>query len=313
MIVVLGSANMDRIVHVDHFPVIGETSIACYETMNSGGKGANQSIAARKMGSDVYFFGAVGQDRAGNMLLENFQAHGIDLAGTRVVTFHLSGVAYITVDKKGDNTILYVPGANYEVKASQVPDCLLNSDNVILLQMEINPVENWKLIHKVKEKKENGARIILNAAPMVHVPTEIISSIDVLIMNSTEALMLSDNLNIGSEEFSKIARTVSERFGNICIITMGEDGVLAAHSQGMIRLPAIDVNAIDTTSAGDAFVGTFASYLDRGYSLKDSIMAGNIAGGLTTTKKGAQESLPTGEEVTSVFKQLKEQQDLLQQ
>lgn len=307
MIVVLGSANMDRMIYVDHFPRIGETSIAHYEIMHSGGKGANQAICAKKVGSEVYFFGSVGQDKAGNMLLENFQTYGIDVHGIDVNTSRLSGVAYITVDHSADNTILYVPGANLEAKASQVDDCFLTEETTVLLQMEISPAENWKLIYRAKER---GARVILNAAPVTHVPEEIISHLDVLVMNTTEALMLADNLDIPSEDFDEIAKIISGRYKNTCIITLGKEGVLAVTPHDYIKLPSIDVTALDTTSAGDALIGTFASYYDQGYPFKSCLMAGNIAGGLTAARCGAQESLPTAEEIKLVFKGYSEQRNL---
>lgn len=308
MIVVLGSANMDRMIYVDHFPTVGETTVADYEVMHSGGKGANQSICARKMGSEVYFFGAVGQDKVGNMLLENFQSYGIDITGVNVTTSNLSGIAYITVDNKGDNTILYVPGANLSAKASQIPDYFFNENTVFLIQMEINPAENWKLVYKAKER---GSRVILNLAPMKHIPVEIINHIDVLIMNETEAIMLAKILEIETNNFDKIAEYVSNNFNNTCIITLGQNGVVAVSKDGKINVPAIDVKALDTTSAGDAFVGTFASYYEKGFSLKDCITAGNIAGGLTTTKCGAQDSLPDMDEVMAIFRQIKEKRNLI--
>lgn len=307
MIIVLGSVNMDRMIYVDHFPRIGETSVANYEIMHSGGKGANQAICARKCGSEVYFFGAVGQDKAGNTLLENFQTYGIDVSGINVITSKLSGVAYVTVSSSAENTILYVPGANLEAKASQVSDYFLTEQTTVLLQMEINPTENWKIIHRAKER---GARIILNAAPVTHVPEDIISALDVLVMNTTEALMLADSLGIQSREFEQIARVISSKYNNTCIITLGKDGVLAVTQDDYINLPSIDVTAVDTTSAGDALIGTFASYYDQGYPFKTCLMAGNIAGGLTTTRCGAQESLPTSEEIKTVLKAYSEQKDL---
>ena len=305
MIVVLGSANMDRMIYVDNFPQIGETRIASYEVMHSGGKGANQAICARKIGSEVYFFGSVGQDKAGNMLLENFQTYGIDVSGVNVSTSRLSGVAYITVNSVADNTIVYVPGANTEVKASQIPDYFLTPQTTVLLQMEISPSENWKLIHRAKDR---GSKVILNAAPLTHVPEEIISEIDVLVMNTTEAHMLADSIGIEYDDFEDIAKTIVARFHNICIITLGKNGVLAVTPNDYINLPAIDVTAIDTTSAGDALIATFATYYDQGYPLKTCLMAGNIAGGLATTRCGAQESLPTAEEVKTVLKALTEEE-----
>lgn len=307
MIVTLGSTNLDRIIYVDHLPQVGETSMAKYEVSQPGGKGANQAIAARRIGSEVYFFSAVGQDTAGSILLDNLQSYGLDAHGISVVPAKLSGAAYITVDKNGDNTISYIPGANLDVKASQVPTAMLTSETVILLQMEINPVENWKLVHNAKA---NGSRIILNAAPIRHIPLNIINSIDVLVMNSTEASMFANELEIAFTSFESLSVTLANRFGNTCIITLGSDGVVAASNGLIYCVPALDVKVIDTTSAGDAFIGAFASYFERGYSLKDCITAGNIAGGLAVSKCGAQDSIPTGEEVTAVFRQIKEQRNI---
>lgn len=293
MIVVFGSASMDTIIGVDHLPTVGETVIGFSRLKNEGGKGANQAIAAAKLGNQVFFFGAVGQDSDGNTLLENFQSYGIDISGINVVP-ELSGNAYVTVSKDSENTIMYVPGANIEAKSSYVPDFLLKEDSIVLMQMEVPPTENWKLAARAKSR---NAKVILNAAPASYIPDEALQNIDILIINQSEALAFAKQHDIDTKDFKEIAKYVFAKYKVICIITLGNEGVLAVTGETDYYIPAINVDSVDTTCAGDAFVGTFVSYLDSGYSIKDCLIAGNIAGALATTVRGSQKSMPSASRI----------------
>lgn len=297
MIVVFGSASMDTIIGVEHLPTAGETVIGFSRLKNEGGKGANQAIAAAKLGNQVFFFGAVGQDSDGSILLENFQSYGIDISGINVVP-ELSGNAYVTVSNDSENTIMYVPGANIKAKSSFVPDFLLKENTIVLMQMEVTPTENWKLAMRAKSR---NAKVILNAAPASYIPDEVLKNIDILIINQSEALAFAKQHNIGTKNFNEIAKYVYEKHHVVCIITLGDDGVLAVTGESDYYIPAISVNSIDTTCAGDAFVGTFVSYLDSGYSIKDCLLAGNIAGALATTVRGSQKSMPSASSIRQLL------------
>lgn len=307
MVVVFGSVSMDTILSVDHLPIAGETTIGTSRLKNEGGKGANQAIAAAKMGNEVYFFGSVGQDLNGNILLENFQSYGIDIGGINVVP-EVSGAACVVVSGDSENSIVYIPGANKLAKSSSIPDYLLKEESIVLMQMEVPAVENWKLALRAKAKK---SKVILNAAPANYIPEEAFKNIDVLIINQNEALRVANQLNIETSDYQNIAESINKRFGIVCIVTLGENGVLAVSNTDKYFIPAILVDSIDTTCAGDAFVGTFVAYLDNGYSLKDCLIAGNIAGALTTTKRGSQKSMPSAADIRLMIRRERDLKNII--
>ncbi len=296
MIVVFGSINVDTIVNVDDLPMVGETVLGFSKIKNAGGKGANQAVAASKMQREVYFFGSVGQDQNGNMLLENLQSYGLDISNVNVVS-DVSGKAYITVSKNSDNTIVYVPGANLSTSVSQVHSHFLTEKTILLLQMEIQPVENWKLAIRAKN---HGAKVVLNAAPACNIPEDILKNIDILIMNRVEAMVLAKQHNLYDVSPEEIARFVYLKYNISCIVTLGSGGVIGIENGTVFNIKALNVMSIDTTCAGDAFVGVFVSCIDAGKSFEESLMFGNIAGGLATTIQGSQKSLPSYDDIFSV-------------
>lgn len=295
MIVVFGSINVDTIVTVDDLPAVGETVLCSSRIKNAGGKGANQAVAALKMNREVYFFGSVGQDNNGNMLLENLQSYGLDISNVSVVS-DVSGKAYITVSKNSDNTIVYVPGANLSTNASQVHSNFFTKQTILLLQMEIQHTENWKLAMKAKRY---GSRVVLNAAPACSIPDEVLENIDVLIMNQVEASVLARQQNLDNISPEEIARFIHSKYNISCIVTLGSDGVIGIENGKMYNIKALHVSSVDTTCAGDAFVGAFVSCIDAGKSFEESLVIGNAAGGLATTIQGSQKSLPSYNDILS--------------
>jgi len=294
MIVVFGSLNIDMVMQVEKMPRPGETVLCPRYQMVGGGKGANQAVAAAKAGTTVKLFGKVGDDEFGRMVLSALKDSDVDLMGVGISKDNSTGCAAITVDAHGENMITVASGANLYAHEKEIPDFLLSKETTLLLQMETAVEENWHLIHRAKKF---GAKIILNLAPAHDIPQDILKSVDVLVMNQIEASLLA--LHLGFELISPmvVVRRISANYGMTCIVTLGKQGAMACSPQGIWEVEAMAIEAIDTTAAGDAFVGVLASSLEKGMDLPSALRRASIASGLTCLKQGAQTSLPTDQEI----------------
>jgi ribokinase len=265
---------MDLTAYVDKVPEAGETLVGKQFTTGFGGKGANQAVMASLAGAKVYFVGQIGKDVFGDSLSKNFKDRGIN--DQYVLKDETpSGVAHIWVEASGENRIVIIPGANHNIDAVRAANAISEIDNldIVIGQCEI---KQEVTLAAFKAAKARGAITILNPAPFEKLSEELIANCDWIIPNETEYAALGD-----------IA-------GNI-LVTEGEKGV--RHLNSDLHVPAIKVNAIDTTGAGDSFVGTFAANLHLG--IEKAIRFGCIAAGLSVTKKGAQSSYPTYEEIST--------------
>ena len=198
------------------------------------------------------------------------------------------------MDRRGENFIVVASGANLDVSADQAPEALLGESTLVALQMEVPPAENWLLVQRAKEA---GARILLNLAPAYPVPPQVLNDIDILVMNRAEAGQIVEESGLNTDEPQDTARALAKRHGMTCIVTLGRDGALAHGPGGGWRIPALALDAVDTTGAGDAFCGGLAAALDRGLDMETALRYASAGAGLACTVEGAQDSLPGREAV----------------
>ncbi|MGK9418275.1 ribokinase [Pseudomonas cedrina] len=291
-VVVVGSLNMDLVTRASRLPRAGETLIGQTFSTVPGGKGANQAVACARLGADVSMVGCVGTDAYGTQLREALQVEGIDCRAVSTVDGS-SGVALIVVDDSSQNAIVIVAGSNGELTPAslQAFDAVLQAADVIVCQLEV-PMDT--VGHALKRGRELGKTVILNPAPASGpLPAEWYASIDYLIPNESEATALS-GVTVDSIDSAKVAATQLIRAGaGKVIITLGSQGALFADGQGFEHLSAPTVKAVDTTAAGDTFVGGFAAALANSKSEAEAIRFGQVAAALSVTRAGAQPSIPT--------------------
>ncbi|SCZ26120.1 MULTISPECIES: ribokinase [unclassified Pseudomonas] len=291
-VVVIGSLNMDLVTRAPRLPRGGETLIGESFSTIPGGKGANQAVAAARLGAEVSMVGCVGNDAYGEQLRGGLLAEGIDCLAVSVVE-GASGVALIVVDDNSQNAIVIVAGANGALTAEVLDsvDEVLQSADVIICQLE---VPDATVGHALKRARELGKIVILNPAPASHtLPADWYACIDYLVPNESEAAVLS-GLAVDSLETAEAAAAhlIAAGAGKV-IVTLGAQGLMFANGASFEHFPAPRVKAVDTTAAGDTFVGGFAAALASGKSEVDAIRFGQAAAALSVTRPGAQPSIPT--------------------
>ena len=288
VIVVFGSLNVDLTVPVTHLPEPGETVLGPGYQMVPGGKGANQALAAARAGAKVAMVGRVGRDSFADVALSELGAGGVDIS--RVERDEQpTGCALICVDTKGQNQIVLATGANAAALERQVPDEWLTPESIVVMQMEVWPAQNWTLVARAASR---GARVLLNAAPAGPIPGIALAALDWLIVNETEAVAVAAGLGLGRLEARAAAAAIAGAADITCIVTLGADGALAFEPKAAWQVKAMEISPIDTTAAGDAFVGAFAASIVGGASLPEALRAASTAGGLACLTRGAQSSLP---------------------
>lgn len=303
-VLVIGSANMDFTVAVPRLPAEGETVAGGTFYVSHGGKGANQAVAARRLGAEVRFVGCVGQDSQGDQVAEQLQAEGIPTDGLIHVEDAPTGVALIIVDTAGRNQIAVASGANLLL----LPDLtrrhvsLVAWAQVLLCQLEIPvPTVQWALA----TGREHGVLTILNPAPAQQLPDALLSLVDCLTPNAVEAEALTGIVVEGPETAARAAQHLLARGVKRVIVTLGTDGVLFCDGDSALHFPAFPVEAVDTTGAGDAFNGGLAVGLAAGGTWEQALPLANAAAALTCTKRGAQTSFPRRAEVEAFMRGLK--------
>ncbi len=289
VILVFGSINIDVLVPLPRLPLPGETVLGGDYALLPGGKGANQALAARRAGATVMMAGAVGDDAFAALALANLRSDGVDLGLVRQV-LRPTGCAAIMVGTGGENLIAVAPGANLAVRADDVPDGVLGPGTLLLCQMEVPDAENWALLRRARAA---GARAILNLAPAAPVEPEIFAMIDILVANQGEAAALDD------------AAATARRLRQALVVTSGAAGSTALLADGgRIETPALPVEAVDTTGAGDAFVGVLAAGLDDGLALAPALRRASAAAGLACRARGAQSAMPDAAAIDAAAAQL---------
>jgi len=291
-ILVIGSLNADLVVRAPHFPQPGETISGDDLHIIPGGKGANQAVAASRQGASVAMLGRVGKDSFGPFLLESLKSDSVDTTHVQIDDA-ATGTAIIVVDANGQNSIVLSAGANGKVTPADVERASALNPSLILLQLEIPMLT---VLHAAQYAKRNGIRVILNPAPAGPLPDELISLTDFIVPNETELSLLTgfEVKDIPSAE--QAAKVLLQRGAGNVIVTLGSKGALVVSSNQVTHVDAHKVNVIDTTAAGDAFIGGFASALLRGVEIEEAVKYANACGALAATKFGAQPSLPTREE-----------------
>lgn len=293
MIIVFGSISMDMHIALPRLPQPGETVVCPGYEMRPGGKGANQALAALRMGPKTALIGCVGNDGVGTRLANGLRRQGVTTSGVVHSDMLPTGFAVISFDKRGENQVVVAAGANAAAAAEQVPDEILKPGVWVLAQMEIRPEETWALLSRAHER---GAKTVLNLAPALLVPEDVMGKIDYLIMNEIESSQAASLLLPGADVPgpAATARALADRYGLTCLVTLAEKGALAAlPGGGNIRMPALPIEpVVDTAGAGDAFCGTLIAALHDGKPLAEAMKYAVVAGSLSCTAEGTQESYP---------------------
>ncbi len=293
-ILVVGSLNADLVVRAPRFPEPGETISGEDLRIIPGGKGANQAVAAARQSASVGMVGRVGSDSFGPELINNLKQNNVDTSHVQVDAQSATGTAIIVVDANGQNSIVLSPGGNGKVSPADVNNVTFSDHKLLLLQLEI-PIE--AVLSATQRAKENGVRVLLNPAPAYSLPDELISLPDFILPNESELSLLTNQLVNDISSAEKAAQTLIERGAQNVIVTLGANGASIVSSTQVTHVRTYQVKVVDTTAAGDAFIGGFAFALLQNKSLEEAVRYGCACGALATTKFGAQPSLPTREEV----------------
>jgi ribokinase len=292
-ITVVGSLNLDATVRVPRLPLPGETVMGRGHAHDTGGKGANQAVAAARLGRRVEMVGMVGRDDAGNRLLAALDAAGVGTATVRRSPSLATGLALIMVDDAAENTIVVIPAANGALSPDDLDSAVIGSAAVVLLQLEI-PLETVEAAVGLARGK-----VVLNPAPAHPLPASLLSRVDVLVPNRTElALLAGAELPTTVEEAAVLARSLSGPRG--VVVTLGAEGALVVAGGQATHVPAPRVNAVDPTGAGDAFCAGLADALVDGADLVAATRWAVRCGAAAVTRRGAQASLPTRAEVEAL-------------
>lgn len=295
-LVVLGSTNIDHILNVPHFLAPGETLSASQYQVAMGGKGANQAVAAGRAGANIQFITALGDDPFGQEALQQFKNDGIDTSLIKIIPNEKTGVALIFVNDEGENMIGIHSGANAHVTPEMLEERIdiIESANALLMQLEI-PLETIQLATACA--KQNGVLVVLNPAPAKPLSDELLSQIDIITPNETEAEILTGVKVDSTDSAQKASKILHDEGISIVIITMGKMGAwVSEHNQGIL-IPGFNVTAIDTIAAGDTFNGVLVMALLEGLTLNVAIQKAHAAAAIAVTRKGAQPSIPWKNEI----------------
>jgi len=299
-IAVVGSANTDMVIVSDHFPSPGETILGGKFLMNPGGKGANQAVAAARLGGNVTFISRVGEDIFGQETFQHLQEEGVETKGLHKHPTAPSGVALITVDKHGENTIVVASGANMTLTPEEIAKDLrlVKASELLLIQLEI-PLDT--VLFLAKKAFEWGKKVILNPAPAANLPVEIYPYLYALTPNETEIAQLTGIYVVDEYSAKKAAGKLVSLGVEHVVITMGAAGAYlhSKHIQRMI--PAPKVKAVDSTAAGDTFNGGLAVALAEGMGWEAAVTFANRAAALSVTHMGAQASIPLRQAVVDHY------------
>ncbi|MGW2909929.1 ribokinase [Streptomyces asoensis] len=295
-LLVVGSANADLVIGVERRPAAGETVLGSDLAVHPGGKGANQAVAAARLGARTALLARVGDDAYGRLLLDSQRAAGVDTAGV-LEGGAPTGVALITVDPSGDNSIVVSPGANGHLTPADVRAAagLVRASRVVSAQLEI-PLET---VVEVVRSLAPGSRFVLNPSPPRPLPAEVLAACDPLIVNEHEAAVILGEERSGADP-EDWARTLLARGPRSVVVTLGAQGALVASAEGVARVPSVRVDAVDTTGAGDSFTAALAWRLGTGSSLAEAAAYAARVGAAAVTRRGAQESFPTADEVEAL-------------
>lgn len=299
-ILVIGSSNTDLIANVEYFPSAGETVEGKLFFQAIGGKGANQAVAAHRLGGNVKFVTCLGDDSNGQSTMKYYKEEGLDVSTLRIVKDVPTGTAMILVNKEGENCIVITPGANNEL----TPDFIetieeeIASSHIVVLQMEI-PLASVEKICELAVKYDT--EILMNVAPAREISNDLLKKVDILVVNETEIEKVS------GESISKIGEdAVMDKLigkgAKTVILTLGRNGCIVKNLEVNERVPAFQVDTVDSTAAGDTFCGSLVAQLSKGHKLIEAVKFATAASAICVTRMGAQPSIPTEEEVNQFLK-----------
>lgn len=305
-ICVIGSLNMDLVLKINDIPKVGETILSKSYEKIAGGKGANQAIAAKRCGADVSMIAKIGKDENGKILREKLKEENIDVTCIFKDDQDPTGLALIMVNKNGNNSIVVVPGSNMNITDKEIDNSIskiINSD-ILIAQFETNENMTLKSFQKAKEFNKTT---ILNPAPAKKIDEKLLKLTDIIIPNETEAEILT-GIKINSiDDAKKAGEFFLNKDVKFSVITLGEKGALIVGRNFYELVHAFKVNAVDTTAAGDSFIGALSSKLNfknlNRETLKDAVSFGNKVSSITVQRKGAQPSIPYLEEIKKIYKE----------
>lgn len=302
-ITVVGSINMDLVIKAPKLPETGETVTGGQFGTFPGGKGANQAVAAARLGAQVTMVGCVGSDTFGDQLRNGLAKDGIDISHVRRHSDAPSGVVFITVDDRGRNTLVVAPGANSHLTSADVDAATeaIQASSFLLAQLEI-PLE--VVIHAAEVARRAGCRVILDPAPARPLPAELYRNVYLVNPNEVEAKLLTGVMVEDESDAAAAAESFLSKGCEVAVIKLGERGAYVA--SGAIRqlIPTVPVDAVDSTAAGDAFAGALAVALAEGKGLEAAVRFANVTGALSVTRMGAQPSMPKRDEVNAFARRL---------
>lgn len=300
-ILVIGSLNMDTVIETPRIPAPGETIMGTSVKLVPGGKGANQVYTIGKLGGNVSMIGAVGDDTFGDMLIDNLRNVNVEVSGVERISGGTTGQAFIPVDDAGENSIIVIGGTNGLVDEALLKrhEGLMDACDIVVMQQEI-PLSTVMAAKEMAVKK--GKTVIVDPAPAAAMPDEFWRDIDYMKPNETELGILVGRELHSQEEYKAAAREMLEKGVKHLLVTLGGKGCLFMTEEDEEFIPAVSVKAVDTTAAGDCFTGAFAVALSQGKTEREAIAFAQRASGIAVTRKGAQTSVPTLEEVMQDFK-----------
>lgn len=293
---IVGSINIDLVLRTPRMPLLGETISGSGFRRVGGGKGANQAIAAARQGAAVRFVGAVGDDDFGRSALADLHANGVDTSLVLVAPDAATGVAGIFVDAQGANSIVLAPGANHVLSVAQVEAAAgaIASSSYLVCQLE-TPLDS--VVRAIEIAHGAGVKVVFNPAPAGPLPERLLPMVDYLVVNETEAAQLSGLRVDSPADAAQAARALRQCGAGAVLLTMGEAGVAVCDAAGDCLVPAVKVQPVDTTAAGDTFVGALTVALAQGKPLLAATREAQCAAALAVTRVGAQTSIPTRAEL----------------
>jgi ribokinase len=300
-LVVIGSVNADHVLQLETFPRPGETVVGHGYQVIPGGKGANQAVAAARLGADVSFMACVGDDDFGTRMMELFRDDGIDTAGITAMANTPTGVALIQIADSGENSIAISPEANgaFSPAILEKNMVLLQNADMVLMQLEI-PLETIEIA--AREARKGGAVIVLNPAPAQALPDSLLSDLSMITPNETEAELLTGIRVENESDAHNAAKVLHDKGVETVIITLGEKGAYLSSSEGSRLVRGYEVQAVDTTAAGDTFNGALVAALQQGRDVDAAIEFAHAAAAISVTRIGAQTSIPGIDEVNEFIK-----------
>ncbi|MBT6813377.1 MAG: ribokinase [Anaerolineae bacterium] len=302
-IVVVGSLNMDLVVRVPHMPIPGETVLGNDFQNIPGGKGANQAVGAARMGARVTMIGKVGNDEFGKALTKNLANEGVGISHISVDEKEATGIAMITLDQNGQNSIVVASGANMALKPEDIRTAWKKISDIDVLVMPLE-VSLECVEEAVRLATESSVKVILNPAPAQKLSDDLLKKVDVLVPNESETSLLT-GLAVESIEDAKIAaKSLLEKGAGAIVLTLGSRGaLLISENQPAIISTPYKVNVVDTTAAGDSFVAALSVGIVEGLPLENALRQATAAGALAVTKMGAQPCMPTKKEVNELMEE----------